>query len=305
VTTIEIDQQGDAVVRGLPHDEYLRSPALSASGAKLLVQPGGPAKFRHARDHGQPPKRAYDVGHAVHAEVLGVDPGCDVVMCSPTKRNGEPDGDPFPALDYKTRSAQEHRDAIRAAGRVPVLASDLDLARDMAAALRQHPVASRLLHPDTGDPEVSLFWHDADRGVDRRGRVDWLRRADPSGRLILVDYKTTAAADPRSLQSAVVRYGYHQQAAWYRDLVLGLGLATSAPFLFVFQETTAPYLVHLVELDELLLQMGAERNDVALSLFAQCTADDTWPGYNDGGITTLTPPTWALYEHADLLGDDA
>jgi hypothetical protein len=301
VTTIELDPSGGAVVADMPHADYLAHPALSASGAKVLTQPGGPARYQYEREHGRPPRRVFDVGHAVHAEVLGVDPGCDVVLLN---ANTDPDvEDPVPAPDYRTKAAQQHRDAIRAAGRVPVLESDVAVARDMAAVLRAHPIASKLLRPDSGRPEVSLFWRDPEYGVDRRGRVDWMRHADENGRLILVDYKTTSGtADPASLRAAVVRYGYHQQAAWYRDLVLGLGLARSCPFVFVFQETTAPYLVHVVELDETLLRMGAERNELALRLFADCTALDTWPGYSDAAITLLTPPTWALYEHDELVG---
>ena len=88
MTTIELDPNGGAVVADMPHVEYLRHPALSASGAKLLVRPGGPARFRHERDHGGEIKRAYDVGHAAHAAVLGVDPGCDVVMCTPKPTRG-------------------------------------------------------------------------------------------------------------------------------------------------------------------------------------------------------------------------
>lgn len=297
MTTIDLDPTGGAVVDGMPHEEYLRHPALSASGAKVLVQPGGPARYAYERTHGTPQRRIFDVGHAVHAAVLGVDPGCDVVMVTPTKRGGAPDGDPYPAPDYKTKSAQDHRDAIRAAGRVPVLASDLELAQDMATALRRHPVARRLLDPDSGRPEVSLFWHDPEHGVDRRGRIDWLRRPDARGRLILVDYKTCTSAAPDAIARAVWQYGYAQQASWYRDLVVGLGLATSAPFVFVFQETTAPYLVHLVELDEDTLRIGAERNRRALELFADCTAADVWPGFNDEGITTVSAPTWARYQH--------
>lgn len=304
-STATIDTAGGAVVHGMPHDEYLRHPALSNSGAKLLVRPGGPARFRYEREHGrQEQKRVWDVGHAVHAAVLGVDPGCDVVMVTPTPTKADPEPVPFPAADFRTKSSQEHRDAIRAAGRVPVLASDVALAADMADALLRHPVAARLMRPDHGQPEVSLFWHDPEHEVDRRCRVDWLRQADANGRLILVDYKTCQSADPDALRAAVVRYGYHQQAAWYRDLVIGLGLAVEAPFVFVFQETTAPYLVHLVELDEQLLMMGAERNELALRLFADCTTADVWPGYNDQGITLLSAPRWALWEHEERFGVD-
>jgi hypothetical protein len=299
VTVIEFDTAGGAVVEDLPHDQYLAHPALSASGAKTLVAPGGPARFAHERAHGRAPRRAFDVGHAVHAAVLGVDPGTDVVMCTPTKRNGDPDGDPYPAPDYKSRSAQVHRDAIRAVGRVPVLAADLVLAEEMAAALRQHKEAAALLHPDSGRPEVSLFYSDPEYHVDRRCRVDWLRNADANGRLILVDFKTCNSAAPDAIDRDIANYGYHLSAAWYRDLIIGLGLATSVPVILVFQEKTAPYLVHVVELGPEWLEIGYDLTHRALTIFKQCTQTGRWPGYE--GITLSTPPPWLTARHQ--LGD--
>jgi PDDEXK-like domain of unknown function (DUF3799) len=293
VTVIEFDTAGGAVVEDLPHADYLAHSALSASGAKTLVQPGGPARFAHERAHGRAPRRAFDVGHAVHAAVLGVDPGTDVVMCTPK------DGDPLPAPDYKTRSAQDHRDAIRAAGRVPVLATDLQLAEEMAAALRRHDVAARLLHPDSGRPEVSLFYSDPEYHVDRRCRVDFLREPDPSGRLLLVDYKTCQSADPTAIDRAIGNYGYHLSAAWYRDLIIGLGLATTVPVLLVFQETSAPYLVHVVELGPEWLEIGYDLTHRALTIFRECTQTGRWPGYE--GITLSTPPAWLTARHQEGL----
>jgi hypothetical protein len=289
MTTVDLTISGDAVVRDLPHDQYLAHPALSASGAKTLIRPGGPARFRHERDHGRLPKAAFDLGHAAHAAVLGVGPVIVVV-----------DAD-----SWRTRAAQTERDLAYEAGRVPLLIGDAEKVADMAKALRAHPVASRVLHAGAGEPEVSLFWHDPEHDVDRRGRVDYLRRADENGRLILTDYKTCASADPDALARAVWNFGYYQQAAWYRDLVIGLGLATTAPFLFVFQETTAPYLVHVVELDPELLHIGNVRNAQALDLFRECTAADVWPGYNDAGISTVQAPTWALRQfEQELLDED-
>ena len=290
MTSIDLTVSGDAVVRDLPHEQYLRHPALSVSGAKTLVRPGGPARFRHEREHGRPPKDAFDVGHAAHDAVLGVGPELVII-----------DAD-----DWRTAAAKQARDLARASGKVPILTKTADQVADMARALRAHPVASRLLHVTSGEPEVSLFWHDAEHDVDRRGRVDWLRTPDGNGRLIVVDYKTTTDASPAAIERAVVNFGYHQQAAWYRDLVIGLGLAKSAPFLFVFQETAAPYLVHVVELDPDLIAMGDDRNRQALRLFADCTERDVWPGYNDEGISSVSAPTWALRQHeAEQLADES
>ena len=281
MTTIDLAPSGDAVVRDLPHDTYLAHPALSASGAKTLVRPGGPARYLHERQHGRPPRDTFDVGHAAHAAVLGVGPVLEVID----------------APDWRTKAAKEQRDLARAAGRVPVLIDTARQVADMAAALRADPLAARVLTRGSGDPEVSLFWHDPEHDVDRRGRVDWLRTADANGRLILVDYKTGSSAAPDAFARSVVNFGYHMQAAWYRDLVIGLGLASSAPFLFVVQETTPPYLVNVVELDESTLRMGTELNARALRVFAECTAHDEWPGYTSTGITLVSAPTWAHVQH--------
>src|SRR5207237_1501075 len=181
-------------------------------------------------------------------------------------------------------------------GRVPMLIADAARVADMAAALRAHPIASRLLHPHGGEPEVSLFWHDPEHDVDRRARVDWLRTPDPDGRLILADYKTTSGstgAAPADFARSVARYGYAQQAAWYADLVVGLGLARTAPFLFIAQETTPPYLVSVTQLDEPALDAGRALNRKAMRLFRDCTDSGVWPGLTEDEIATISLPPWA------------
>jgi PDDEXK-like domain of unknown function (DUF3799) len=287
VTTIELQPTGDAVVRDLPHDQYLAHPALSASGAKTLVRSGGPARFRHERDNPRPRTDAMELGTAAHAAVLGTGPTIAVV-----------DAD-----SWRTKAAQQQRDQARAEGLVPMLFADARKVADMAAALRAHPYASRLLQPDTGAPEVSLFYRDPQYGVDRRCRVDFLRDPDPDGRLLLVDYKTTKSADLRSIDNAIADYGYHLSGAWYRDIIVGLGLARSVPVVLIFQETSTPYLVHVVELDGPWLRIGEDLSRRAMRIFAECTASGDWPGYQD--ITLSTPPAWLLNRHDDeAYGDD-
>jgi PDDEXK-like domain of unknown function (DUF3799) len=285
VTAVDLTTAGGAVVRDLPHDDYLAHPALSASQAKILVQPGGPARYRWQLEHPEPPSERFDLGTAAHTEVLGV--GAPVV--------------PVDADSWRSKTAQEQRDSIRANGGTPVLRADANRVRAMATALRAHPLASRLLNPADGDPEVSLFYSDPEYGIDRRARVDFLRRADDTGRLILCDYKSCTSADPTAIDRAIGNYGYHLSAAWYRELIIGLGLASTVPVVLIFQETTAPFLVHVVELDDLWLTIGRDRTQQALRIFRQCTDTDTWPGYEH--ITVSTPPPWLLRQHdADMYG---
>jgi hypothetical protein len=163
----------------------------------------------------------------------------------------------------------------------------------MAEAIRQHPIAGPLFTPGTGVAEQSLFWTDPRTGVRCRCRPDWMpHRGD--GRLVVVDYKTAKAVDEAALQRAVYERGYHAQAAHYLDGIKALGLHgdQDPAFVFVFQAKTAPYLVHLVELDFPALTLGAARNERALRTYAECERTGIWPGFNNR-ITYLPLPPWA------------
>jgi hypothetical protein len=280
----------------IPEDAYHADPvpgrSLSSSGAKKLLPPSCPAKFKHDRDHGQAPKQAFDFGHAAHAKVLGV--GAPVVIVQKTAK----DGTKSDAEDYRTKSAQEHCDEIRASGATPLLASEKAQVDGMAAALTEHPVASALFDPDHGEPEQSLFWHDLRFGVMRRCRLDWLP-APRNGRLILADYKTTVSAEPGSFRRSMANFGYHMQAAWNLDLAVALGCGDeSSAFLFVAQEKTPPYVVSVFEPDAEALRLGRRRNDLALEVFSECMSTDTWPAYVPD-VALISLPPWATYDYGD------
>lgn len=263
------------VVEDLDEAEYHAHAALSVSGAKKLLAPSCPARFKWERDNPPAPKAVFDIGHAAHAAVLGV--GADVVVVD--------------AANWMTKAAKEARDQAYADGKTPLLAADAAAVEGMAAALRAHPKASALLDPDHGTPEVSLFWTDVASTVQRRARLDWLPATD-GGRLTIVDYKTCASAEPGKVRKAVADFGYHMQHAWYVDGAHAVGLAEDVGFRFVFQEKTPPYLITVVELDAEAVRVGRARNDEALRVFAECTEWDTWPGYADD-VQVLSLPPWA------------
>lgn len=269
-------------------DDYHAHPALSSSGARKLLPPSCPAKFKHERDHGQPPKADFDFGKAAHKRVLGV--GEEVVVID--------------AGDYKTKAAQEARDQAHAEGKVPILPKEDAVIDEMVKALREHPLASALLDPQRGGkPEQSAFWTDPETGIDCRARFDWLPALDNRGRLIVPDYKTARAADLDSIGRSLDDYGYARQAAWYLDAVKALGLAEAAAFVFVVQEKTAPYLVTVTDIDATSLAAGGFYNRRARQVFAECTATGRWPGYvPDGEVGTASLPGWALNRYFEESG---
>lgn len=270
---------------GITAEQYHADPvaggSLSSSGARALLPPSCPALFRHHQIHGQPPKAEFDFGHAAHRLVLGA--GAGVV---------EIDAD-----NWRTNAAKTARDEARAAGLVPLLSKDLAQVHEMAAALRGHPEAAALLAPGTGDPEQVIVWQDDATGVWCRAMFDWLRHRPPTGRRVLVDYKTCASAEPTEVDKAAARFGYHQQDPWYRDGVRQIDGAEPA-FLFIFQEREAPYLVTVAELDPVARRIGDYRNHWARQTYARCAAEDRWPSYTEG-IHEIRLPRWVEIEQGE------
>ena len=267
--------------------DYHRDPvpggSLSSTGARKLLAPSCPAKYRHWADNPQPPNATFDHGHAAHKLVLGAGPELREIPEEILASNGA----------ASTKLAKEFIADARADGAIPLKPEDYQQVQAMADALRTHPVASALLHPDSGKAEQSLFWQDTVTGVICRARIDWLRRDIPGQRMYLVDYKTTVSAAPDQLIKTVYTYGYHLQADFYIDAVLSLGLTQSQPaFLFVFQEKTAPYLVTVTELTADSLMWGSVLNAKAKDLYAECNRTGHWPGYADDIVATPLP-IWA------------
>ena len=261
------------------HDYFAATGALSCSGAKLLLPPSCPALFKYRQDHPEH-KRAWDFGSAAHRMVLGQ--GADFIVID--------------ADNYRTKDAQDAAKTARAAGAAPVLNHEYEQIKAMAAAIRAHPLAGPLLDPARGgQPERSLFWVDADTGVHRRARIDWLPEPFFTSRFIITDYKTCEHADRASIRKAIANYGYYQQDDWYSDGVRALGLDPDPAFLFVFQEKKAPYLVNVAQIEPEDRAVGRARNRQAIERFRDCTEADMWPGYEADtydGITYVSLPPW-------------
>lgn len=271
----------NGLIDGLSSEDYHgHKTSLSSTGARQLLPPSCPAKFRWQQDNGQEPKDAYDFGHVAHALVLG-------------------EGEGYKVLDFPDRRSKAARDAIaeaRAEGLVPILAGAFNVALAMADVIREHPVASKLF--SNGKPEQSAFWTDPVTGVQLRTRFDWLPTPVAVETLVVPDYKTAQSAEPGKWVRSAADYGYHQQAAWYLDTLPHIGFDGPAKFQFVVQEKTAPYLVTVIELDEMALRIGRARNRQAIDLYARCVTTDTWPGYATDVVETSLP-TWAEIQYMD------
>lgn len=241
---------------GVHEPTYHQDPfSISSSQAKDLLYLG-PAGFQRKRQEPSEGNENFDFGSVVHALVLGV--GDFTVIDFP---------------DYRTKAARAARDAVRATGAAPVIPRDLARAEAAAQAVREHPVAARLL--SGGRPEVSVWATDPATGVLMRGRIDWLRGN------VNTDVKTTSGSvDAEDFIHTVMRYHYGFQGAFYRKLLTLNGL-DPGPIYWIPVTKKPPFEAAVLKPADDLIEFSMGEVDRALALYAQCLETGEWPELQD------------------------
>ena len=103
------------------------------------------------------------------------------------------------------------------------------------------PEADMYLNGKNKIAEASFYWYEGN--VLCKCRPDVI--CSPQGphqdfEIVAVDYKTTFSCSPSSFLDSVLKYGYDQQAAWYRRGLEAAGYRVKE-FVFVAQEKKEPY----------------------------------------------------------------
>lgn len=261
------------LVLDMPDVEYHARPELSSTGARRILD--SPARFKWEQTH-RVESRAFDVGHAVHAKVLGV--GLTAVEY--------PDEHLTPSGNPSTRAATvAWENEQRANGLVPVARADMARVNAMAEAVLAH-AGARAIFEQPGNPEVSAFATDPDTGVRLRARTDRLNDDQ------IVDLKTTAgSASPAGFGRDAAKHGYPIQEAHYAD-VIEWTTGQRLPLVFVVVEKRAPHLVAVHQLDDVTRIAARDLAARARATYAECVATDTWPAYGEHILTTQMPGWW-------------
>lgn len=257
----------DGLVYDLDEELYHSRPELSSTQARVLLD--SPARYKYSLTAPKEHNASFDLGHAVHTEVLGTGSNIEVLEFD----------------NYRTKAAQEARDEAYGYGRVPMLRKDMQPVWDMKEAVLAHKTA-RLIFEQDGHAEVSVFSTDPDTGVRVRARFDWYAR-------IAADLKTTSGkASPASFNKSVTDYGYHIQEQWYTDALMFAGERIE-DFAFIVVEVSRPHHVGVHYLNDEYREIAREDIEKARRIHAECTASGVWPGYPD---TRLAPPGWMVWE---------
>lgn len=172
--------------------------------------------------------------------------------------------------DGRTTAGKAANAQAEAAGLTMIGEDDAAKAEAMSNALRQDPQAASLLAGcEFGQP---CYW--TQDGQARKALFDGV---DVSRNLV-IDIKTTSAPlTPHSMAGEVVKWGYHLQAAWYRQ---GYRTAHGADpaFWFVFVESSAPHAVVCFQLTDDDLDAAELECERMAAVWQRCTDSGVWPG---------------------------
>lgn len=269
----------------LYHADPCPSPSLNHTIAKILHEQSPLHAYNaHPRLGGVQKKRdrAMDIGTAVHALAIGI-------------------GAPVALLEYenfRTKAAQEARDALIASGATPLLPDDYALVHKMAPLMRTE--IETLFGRAVGDMYREIVVVAKEAHTWSRTMIDVM---SPDLRLI-VDAKTTISAEP----GAFGRYAmasYATQAAFIfqtLDLVDPAGKGKRR-FVFIAQERDTPEAITHHELDAMALELADSQMKRARLRWALCAHTNTWPAY-DKGPHLISPKSYQLEDEYNRVWEE-
>ena len=307
------------------HDAYRALPGVNWSSLKAMGK--SPLHYRHGLENPPADSPTFKFGRLFHSLILEpekVEAEYVVIEKAPTKCNG-PDWDAYQAgqfvclpvtvdgKTFKTRSGNAYKEYAAAMsengvaifipseitkfdeyaaylalidGRDIVTEAQMRDAQAMADAVR---AAMPGLLSSLDNIERTLEWVDADTGIACKCRID-CTAMEWNGQPVLADLKSAADISERGFNSAVAKYGYAAQAAFYLDGARANGIDARG-WAWLAVEKPAPHDCAFIYASEEMIEAGRNHYKALLRRMAECRRDNHWPGQHPNAIT-LDPLPW-------------
>lgn len=169
----------------------------------------------------------------------------------------------------------------------------------MVAALRSKKTAAAkaargLLFGAGGESELAVTWRDEDPELAQpmgcRARLDRLLVRTSA---LVVDLKTSEDPSADAFSTAIARYGYHRQAAWYCHAGHAL-VGTSLPrFAFVVVRSEPPHEVAVYELEAEAIAAGDHENRQTLRALSLALVEKNCAAPWECAVQKINLPAWA------------
>jgi hypothetical protein len=270
--------------------------SLSRGIAHLLIkQSAEHAHYHHPKLGGHAGIKAtsmMDDGSIVHELLLGKGGGIQIIKAVYGPKH---DLAGKPVRDFKTKDAQEERDAITAAGKTPVLLHRYpelcSIAEVAEAKLRQHPEGIEFFAPSRS--EIVAVAKEGDTLL--RVLVD---RLPDDTALPPFDLKLTKlSAAPGGWERRFVSE-YAFQGSFYNRVLASVEGKPRPPMRFIVIEEQPPHGLVVFAAAPTLLRIAEGEVDRAIMVWQHCLSTGRWPSYPPF-TAHIEAPNWLLRAEED------
>ncbi len=261
-----------------PMRDYHQSSPLSKTSLSYLSKT--PAHFKWFKENPRRETAPQKFGTAAHLLLLEPDEFEKRVILKPSGPGWSANSN-----KYKEWKAGQPEDAILI---------NNDEARSLEI-LREHAASNKVVQEifnGNGIAERSLYFKDAGSGVDCKVRPDYI----PGHLNLIVDVKTTTAADRDSFTRRATQFSYHHSACLTTLACATHGVDIDG-YVFAVIESEAPHFIAFYVYEPDSLAAASREIDALLTLYTECLDADYWPAYEQK-VVTVTLPNWRLKRYA-------
>lgn len=198
-----------------------------------------------------------------------------------------------PKIDRRTKEGKEAYAKFEeeAKGKEIIDEETYNKLTDMRDVLYHTPYVKNLIN---GEHEKSFFWTDAETGIKCKCRPDSFGVFGSQN--ICVDLKTTSDAETSAFMRSALKFNYDVQAAHYTAGLEEI-YGKEYTFIFIAQETKAPYLVNVLQADSFFMENGQDVRRTMLETYKKCLELDEYPAYmgfsdENNFFNELSVPAW-------------
>ena len=195
--------------------------------------------------------------------------------------------------NFRTKAAQEWRDAQLAAGKIIVTADQLTEAKKAAEMLLSTCKRSGEIFEKS---KAQVIVAGRIRGANVKGLVDLA----PDGENFLADLKTTSRFSLEGFARTTADFGYHVQAGLYLALWNAMFPDDQRDrFKLVWQDSEPPYEVAVTELVGTEIEQGRAHAMHLIRKVTDAAKANHWPMAFDEKEPLIMRPTWAAIQEEE------
>lgn len=255
-------------------EDYFGAEGISSTDLKQWLKLT-PLEWRHWKANGMTLTDSMTLGSAMHCAVLEPDFYEGRYAVYRGRRQGG---------EWEQFSRENYEKTILTQNQQLVVEAAMDF---MRGNHKLHRIIS------DGDSEVSYFTKDL-YGNIRKARADWIGKL--GGQNVIIDLKTTAALDDRSLAKTLANMRYHVQAAWYLDVAGAVEPEPITGFAILWVRNSLPIDMRLSVVGVDSIEVGRKLYTQAYDEMMHAKENDAYPGYGlDPFVLDL--PSWAMNDH--------